>query len=144
MKSWPLTVFGIVISSFLNTSTSTSTVFGNLFVATSIFVVPYFFPVTSPVLFTVAMLSSCVLYDICSFVTWSNNMLNPRSVFASICFVILFVSKFNWIFLVFTFRLASEMLVGSVVVLVESSPISPFPLYPTVYTSPKSSAIADV
>jgi len=36
------------------------------------------------------------------------------------------------------------MLVGSVVVLVESSPISPFPLYPTVYTSPKSSAIADV
>jgi len=121
-------------------------VFGNLFVVTSILVVPYFFPVTSPVLFTVAMLSSCVLYDICSFVTWSNNMLNPRSVFASICFVILFyITRFMMRrFLVFTFRLASEMLVGSVVVLVESSPISPFPLYPTVYTSPKSSAIADV
>jgi hypothetical protein len=66
----PLTVFAIVLSFFLSTCTSINTLFGNLFVDTSIFVVPYFCPVTSPASVTVAMFSSNVLYVISSFSTW--------------------------------------------------------------------------
>ncbi len=140
----PLTVFAIVLSFFLSTCTSINTLFGNLFVDTSIFVVPYFCPVTSPASVTVAMFSSNVLYVISSFSTWSINRLNPKSVFASICLLRLFVSKFNTIFLVFTSRLASEMFAGSVVLVVVLFPIAPYPLYPTVYTKPESSTIAAV